>query len=197
MLRNSAALPGLSRPAGPRLLWQRRPAHVRVARHNVGPDGKKVAREIEPGVGPVITSAIRMPDELEGGEGARLLSGGRRLSQFGGWMLEMLEEPEAIAKALPKVAHYVWSLIHGQRHSEVGDLASALLGDCDLSSGLLPLLGMGRDIPGGKMRSRRGAWSSTGPRTGAQPLISIASASSPAKSRRSSAPTSWTTRSGT
>jgi cholesterol oxidase len=167
MLRNRAALPGLSDQLGlgfsgngDLLTFA-----VRATRENA--EGKRVAREIEPGVGPVITSAIRMPDELEGGGGRGFYLEDAGFPQFGGWMLEVLEEPEAIAKALPKVAHYVWSLIHGRRHSEVGDLASALLGDCDLSSGLLPLLGMGRDIPGGKMSLQDGRleldWSKDGP----------------------------------
>jgi cholesterol oxidase len=166
MLRNRAALPGLSDQLGlgfsgngDLLTFA-----VRATRENA--EGKQVAREIEPGIGPVITSAIRMPDELEGGQGRGFYLEDAGFPQFGGWMLEMLEEPEAIANALPKIAHYVWSLIHGQRHSEVGDLASALLGNCDLSSGLLPLLGMGRDIPGGKMSLQQGRleldWSKDG-----------------------------------
>lgn len=167
MLRNRAALPALSDQLGlgfsgngDLLTFA-----VRATRENA--EGKQVAREVEPGIGPVITSAIRMPDELEGGEGRGFYLEDAGFPQFGGWMLEMLQEPAAIAQALPKVAHYVWSLIHGRRHSEVGDLASALLGDCDLSSGLLPLLGMGRDIPGGKMTLQDGHleldWSKDGP----------------------------------
>jgi cholesterol oxidase len=166
MLSNRAALPALSDQLGLGFSGNGDLLSfaVRATRENAA--GRRVAREIEPGIGPVITSAIRMPDELEGGEGRGFYLEDAGFPQFGGWMLEMLEEPEAIAKELPKIAHYVWSLIHGRRHSEVGDLASALLGDCDLSSGLLPLLGMGRDIPGGKMSLKGGRleldWSKDG-----------------------------------
>src|SRR6202167_2741263 len=151
MVRNRAALPGLSDQLGLGFSGNGDLLTFAVRATCENAQGERVAREIEPGIGPVITSAIRMPDELEGGEGRGFYLEDAGFPQFGGWMLEMLEEPEAIGKALPKIAHYVWSLIHGERHSEVGDLASALLGNCDLSSGLLPLLGMGRDIPGGKM----------------------------------------------
>lgn len=167
MLRNRAALPGLSDQLGLCFSGNGDLLTFAVRATRQSADGKRIAREIEPGIGPVITSAIRMPDELEGGDGRGFYLEDAGFPQFGGWMLEMLQEPEAIAKALPKVAHYVWSLIHGRSHSEVGDLASALLGDCDLSSGLLPMLGMGRDIPGGKMTLQDGRleldWSKDGP----------------------------------
>jgi cholesterol oxidase len=125
---------------------------------------------IDPARGPVITSAIRVPDALDHGEGAE----GRGFyledagyPEFASWMLEALEEPAAIARALPRVAHWVWSLLHGHRHSEIGELASAMLGNCELSSSLLPLLGMGRDIPNGKMKLEEGRleldWSKDGP----------------------------------
>ncbi len=102
MLRNRAALPGLSDQLGlgfsgngDLLTFA-----VRATRENA--EGKRVAREIEPGIGPVITSAIRVPDELEGGEGRGFYLEDAGFPQFGGWMLEMLEEPEAIARALPR-----------------------------------------------------------------------------------------------
>jgi len=168
MLRNRAALPGLSDQLGLGFSGNGDLLTFAVRATSENADGRRVAREIEPGLGPVITSAIRIPDKLDGGDGRGFYLEDAGFPQFGGWMLEMLQEPEAIAKALPKIAHYVWSLIHGRRHSEVGDLASALLGDCDLSAGLLPLLGMGRDIPGGRMLLRDGLlelenWSKDGP----------------------------------
>ena len=119
-------------------------------------DGKRKPLEIDSARGPVITSAIRMPDARdtgaavppEQGRGFYLEDAG--YPQVASWILEALEEPETLIKAIPG---YVRSLLHRprHRHSEIGGVLSGLLGNCDLSSTLLPLLGMGRDVPDGKM----------------------------------------------
>ncbi len=115
-------------------------------------------RVLEPAIGPVITSAIRIPDALDEQPVPEWLGQGRGFyledagaPAFASWMLELMEEPETIVRAAPKLWHYAVSLLHGPRHAEVGDMAAALLGNCDLSAGALPLLGMGRDIPNGRM----------------------------------------------
>lgn len=166
LLRNRSALPGLSDQLGHGFSGNGDLLTFAVRATQSGPDGHRVPRVIEPGSGPVITSALRVADQLDGGQGRGFYLEDAGYPQFAGWMLELLQSPEAIARALPRAAHYVWSLIHGHRHSEVGDLAAALLGDCTLSSGLLPLLGMGRDIPDGRMSVQDGrlevAWSKDG-----------------------------------
>lgn len=146
MLRNRSAFPGLSDQLGMGFSGN---GDLLTFALRCKADGH--ARNIDPGRGPVITGAIRIPDAVDGGEGRGFYLEDAGYPQFGSWMLELLEEPETIVKDMPRAAHYVWSLLHGRRHTEVAGLASALLGDCDLSSGLLPLLGMGRDIPDGKM----------------------------------------------
>ncbi|MEA2298934.1 MAG: cholesterol oxidase [Solirubrobacteraceae bacterium] len=150
LLRNRAALPGLSDQLGHGFSGNGDLLSFAV-RASQEVNGVRVPRVIDPGLGPVITSAIRVADERDGGQGRGFYLEDAGYPQFASWMLEMLEEPEAIARALPRAAHFVWSALHGHRHSEIGGLASALLGDCDLSSGLMPLLGMGRDIPDGRM----------------------------------------------
>jgi cholesterol oxidase len=151
LLRNRAALPGLSDQIGHGFSGNGDLLTFALRCKQAGADGEQIARVIEPARGPVITSAIRVPDELEGGTGRGFYLEDAGYPEFASWMLELLETPEAIVKAAPRVVSYVWSLLHGRRHSEIGGLASALLGDCDMSSGLLPLLGMGRDVPNGVM----------------------------------------------
>jgi cholesterol oxidase len=64
------------------------------------------------------------------------------------------------------VPHGLWALravIHGlvhrwlsgRRETDLGAEVSAACGACELSGGLLPLLGMGRDIPDGQLRLSR------------------------------------------
>ncbi len=61
---------------------------------------------IDPGLGPVITSAIRVPDALDGGDGRGFYLEDAGYPAFASWMLEVLEEPEALVRAAPKAAHY-------------------------------------------------------------------------------------------
>jgi cholesterol oxidase len=157
MLRNSHALPGLALSQlgkgfsgnGDLLTFALRCTQEAV-------DGTRMPLEIDSARGPVITSAIRMPDAHdESGQMSPRQGRGFYLEDAGypqaaSWILEALEEPETLIKAIPG---YVRSLFRHprHRHSEIGGKLSTLLGNCDLSSTLLPLLGMGRDVPDGTM----------------------------------------------
>jgi cholesterol oxidase len=152
MLRNRSALPGLSERLGDGFSGNGDllTFAVRCTEEKPGGGGRS-PRDLDPAHGPVITSAIRVPDELEGGAGRGFYLEDAGYPELASWMIELLEGPAAVVHALPRIARYVWSLLHHRRHSEIGGLASALLGSCELSSGILPLLGMGRDIPNGRM----------------------------------------------
>jgi cholesterol oxidase len=70
--------------------------------------------------------------------------------EFVSWMLQVLDTPQAIARALPVIGGVAAKLFnHGDENLSAE--ASKLLGDCRLSSGALPLLIMGRDVPDGLM----------------------------------------------
>ncbi|MGI8803905.1 MAG: GMC oxidoreductase [Solirubrobacteraceae bacterium] len=150
LLRNRAGLPGLSDQLG-RGFCGNGDLLTFAVRATQEVNGQKVPRVLDPGRGPVITSAIRMPDERDGGTGRGFYLEDAGIPDFAGWILELMESPGAIAAAAPRAAHFVWSALHGHRHSEIGGLASALLGNCELSSTFFPMLGMGRDIPDGRM----------------------------------------------
>jgi cholesterol oxidase len=204
MLRNRAALPALSSQLGVGFSGNGDLLTFALDCARRRPDGKRIPLEIDPARGPVITSAIRMADALdggdngdrrhgrdgrhdgeggEGGEGEGGGSGGSGGSgrehdqrgfyledagypQFASWMLETLQGPEALLKAIPRLVRQAWQTRRGHRHSEIGALVSALFGATDLSSGVLPLLGMGRDIPDGHMTLNEGRlevdWSKDG-----------------------------------
>jgi cholesterol oxidase len=113
--------------------------------------GCTTPRVIEAGHGPVITSAVRVPDEADGGEGRGFYVEDAGAPQFVAWMLQVLEEPESLLDRAPLLAHLIGSWLGGDRDTNLSAELSSLFGDCNLSAGLLPLLGMGRDVPDGNM----------------------------------------------
>ena len=156
LLKNRAAFPGLSPALGSRfggngdLLTFARQCKTEV-------DGKKVPHVLDSAHAPVITSAIRVPDEIDGGErgerGFYLEDAGQ--PEFVSWMLQLIDTPSALLEQrrnLPRVLRGLFT----HEDSDVGAEISELLGECSESAGFLPLLGMGRDIPEGIMTLRDG-----------------------------------------
>lgn len=156
LLKNRSAFPGLSPMLGSRfggngdLLTFARNCKTEV-------DGKKVPNVLDSAHAPVITSAIRVPDEIDGGErghrGFYLEDAGQ--PEFVSWMLQLIDTPSSLLEQrrnLPKVLRGLFT----HQDTDVGAEISELLGDCGESSGFLPLLGMGRDVPEGTMSLRDG-----------------------------------------
>jgi cholesterol oxidase len=118
-------------------------------------NGKRVARVLDPNLGPVITSAIRLADELDGAKGRGAYIEDAGYPAFISWLLETA----GIGGALKRMAHFAWTRVRtiGRSYdTNMGADISALLGPCELSSGSLPLLGMGRDIPDGVLELDEG-----------------------------------------
>jgi cholesterol oxidase len=107
----------------------------------------------DPSFGPVITSAIRYPDELDGegasGRGFYIEDAG--IPGFVPWLVQSADAPGALSRALKVLALVVRQRIGGDPESNLSAEAAGVLGDGRLSAHFLPLLGMGRDIPDGKM----------------------------------------------
>ena len=79
LLEEPLGVPGAQPGARHALLRQRRPADVRAQLHDERPDGTKVPHVLDAARAPVITSAIRVPDALDGRRRRpRLLPRGRR-----------------------------------------------------------------------------------------------------------------------
>ena len=117
----------------------------------------KAKRKIDGSYGPVITSTIRMPDRLDGGEGRGFYLQEAGYPDFINWMLEMTEAPGNIRRQLLFILRWLWASITktGLTDSNLSEEISELLfGKTELSSTLLPMLGMGRDIPDGIMKLR-------------------------------------------
>jgi cholesterol oxidase len=147
LLRNRDAFPGLSRQLGTRfggngdLL-----TFALKARH---PDGSP--RILDPAYGPVITSAIRMPDALDGGEGRGFYVEDAGYPEFLSWVIHATQGPGALWRWRRVAARILLSLLRRQPEVDLSAEVASLLSDTGVSAGSLPLLGMGRDIPDGRM----------------------------------------------
>jgi cholesterol oxidase len=119
-------------------------------------DGERVARLIDAGYGPVITSRIRFKDREEGGEGRGFYIEDAGYPHFVNWILETVETPgEAIRQFWGGLAgRFLDKLLSREPETDIGAEVARLLGSTEFSADLLPLLGMGRDVPDGKLTLR-------------------------------------------
>ena len=154
LLRNRAAFPGLSNALGTHFSGNGDLLTFAVRCTQADGNGGRKPRIISPGYGPVITSAIRVPDELDGGgeKGRGFYVEDAGFPEFGNWMLQGVDSPGIIARMAPSIiARLVRRVLRRDRDTSLSAEISSLFGDSGLSAGVLPLLGMGRDIPDGKM----------------------------------------------
>jgi len=158
LLSNRAAFPALSPALGTR--FGGNGDLLTFARNCMteGPDGEQVPHVLDAAHAPVITSAIRVPDELDGGDGGD----GRGFyvedagqPEFVSWMLQLLDAPRSAWSQIANLPKLAGNFIT-HKDTDIGDEVSGLIGDCAESSGFLPLLGMGRDVPEGIMSLREG-----------------------------------------
>jgi cholesterol oxidase len=152
LLRNRAAFPGLSPALGTHFSGNGDLLTFAVRCTETDESGQRKPRVIDPGYGPVITSAIRAPDELDGGEGRGFYLEDAGFPEFGNWLLQGIDSPAVLARMAPGIiARMVSRFLRRDSDSSFSAEISSLFGDSGLSAGVLPLLGMGRDIPDGNM----------------------------------------------
>jgi cholesterol oxidase len=146
LLRNRSAFPKLSPALGTHfsgngdLLTFFRHARRRA-------NGASVPRWLNAGYGPVITSAIAEDDFY-------IEDGG--VPQFLNWLVEAGGAPSVILRGLTFAARRLAAHALGVPRSNVSADVSALFGGGVRSATWLPMLAMGRDVPDGVMRLKRG-----------------------------------------
>lgn len=104
-------------------------------------------RRLDMARGPVITGTIRWDEEPH-----------RRMFQvqdagvpaLGQWMFHAIDAPATVWAQRQAMLRWLWRSFKGDRDTQIGSELAALIGKGTLSAGTLPLLGMGRDIPGGR-----------------------------------------------
>ncbi|TQS24555.1 GMC oxidoreductase [Microbispora sp. KK1-11] len=144
LLKNRAAFPGLSGTIGSRFC-----GNGDMLAFLLRATDRSRTRPIRASRGPVITSAIRLDDGADG-RGAYIEDGG--YPEFVDYLVEGADMgPGRVARFLLRRLRNI--LTHDTNLSaEFADL----IGRGELSGTSLPLLGMGRDVPDGRLRLRDG-----------------------------------------
>lgn len=150
LLKSAAHLPGLSAKLGQRFSGNG-DLLAFALRCSDSTGGTRRPRVIDAARGPVITATVRLADALDGasGRGAYIQDAG--YPEFVNWMLEVVDSPGAALQWLPILQRVVARWLGQRPDADLSAQVSRLLGSTTLSSGLLPLLGMGRDVPDGVM----------------------------------------------
>src|SRR5262245_24348934 len=150
LLRNRAAFPRLSRKLGTRFCGNGDLLTLAInCREMV--DGKPTPRIVDPGYGPVITSTARVPDALDGAEGRGFYLQDAGYPQQLAWILHVLAAPKSLWAWRSSASFLLKNWVRGTPDTDVTAHLADLLQSAELSAGGLPLLGMGRDIPDGRM----------------------------------------------
>jgi cholesterol oxidase len=153
LLRNRARFPGLSGALGSRFSGN---GDLLTFLRRVKGDDR--VHPLDASRGPVITSAIRLPDERDGhgdaGRGAYIEDGG--YPSFVNWMVEDTDIGRELGRIVRVAFERFRAFISNAPDTRTSRELSELIGDGALSMSSLPLLGMGRDVPDGVLRLRGG-----------------------------------------
>jgi len=155
LLRNRSTLPRLSHRIGTRFSGNGDLLTFAMGCSRVA-DGRRVAQVIDAGFGPVITSGVRVADAVDGGEGRGFYMQDAGFPQFAAWMLQLVATPRALWQWRGVASRLIGDRLRRQTRTNLGSAYLGLLGEVELSAGLLPLLSMGRDIPDGRVVLRDG-----------------------------------------
>jgi cholesterol oxidase len=149
MLKNQASFPGLSPQLGKFFSGNGDYLGLLLdAKEEV--EGKLQPRTLAPSHGTVITSTIRVPDTTDGGSGPGYYVQDGGYPGFVDWLAEASNVPGALHRGLHFLSREVLGRIHRDDQSDIDDRIEELLGDAHTSAGILPLLAMGLDTPGGE-----------------------------------------------
>jgi cholesterol oxidase len=153
LLRNRRGLPGLSETIGSRFCGNGDLLSFAMNAKKKNENGEETGREMNPSYGPVITSYIRMGDELDGpghtGRGFYLEDAG--YPSFLNWLVETANRWALVKRTAKFGWRRLLNVLRIQPDTNLGEEISAVLGPCSVSSTSLPMLGMGRDFPDGQI----------------------------------------------
>jgi cholesterol oxidase len=148
LLSNRASLPGLSPALGTRVSANGDALAWAIHARTTGPDGKREPRYLEPSRGPVITESIYVDEGASAsGRGYRIQDAGAPV--LGDWAWQGADVPRNLWGLRRLAARRALDALLHKRDTNASEFASDLFAVTD-SAALLPLLAMGRDVPGGR-----------------------------------------------
>ncbi|MQY09380.1 GMC oxidoreductase [Actinomadura macrotermitis] len=156
LLRSRDALPGLGDALGTRFC-----GNGDLLTFLLKARDRDRLRPLNAGRGPVITSAIRLPDELDeapagppGARGAYIQDGG--YPAFANWMIQSMDIGTTIEHAARFMLDRFTEFFSTAPDTNISAELAELIGDGALTVSSLPLLGMGRDTADGRLTLKRG-----------------------------------------
>jgi cholesterol oxidase len=121
-------------------------------------NGKDVPRRLDPSFGPVITSAVRFGDTLDGqdrqGRGFYVEDGGN--PYLLSWLSEVSGLPSFLSRTLQFLKIIVKYRLGLSNDADLGAEISDLIGPANSSKSSMPVLTMGRDLPNAKLFLKNG-----------------------------------------
>jgi cholesterol oxidase len=107
-------------------------------------------RWLDPSTGPTITATARV-DDRHSASGREFLLQDAGAPSSSEWLWQTAEAPADLWRLRRPLWRRLGARLRGDRDASLGGVLSAALGTARESGAMLPLLGMGRDIPGGRM----------------------------------------------
>lgn len=150
LLRNRIALPALGRAVGTR--FSGNGDLLTFCFDAKGTSDAGHTRLIDAAYGPVITTAIRKPDgadEEGAGRGYYVQEAG--FPEFANWLIESAQVTSSVNRAAAVARQLIAYRLREKNESTISAEVAKLVGQGRLTSSSLPLLGMGRDTPDGRI----------------------------------------------
>jgi len=113
-------------------------------------------RDLNGMFGPVITSTIRVDDQLDGGQGRGFYIQEGGFPLILGWVIESANTPAVGFRFVRLLWNQLTAALQHSPKSDLGAELRMVLGPGTDSSELMVMLGMGRDIPNGNFSLRSG-----------------------------------------
>ncbi|HYG67996.1 MAG TPA: GMC family oxidoreductase N-terminal domain-containing protein, partial [Anaeromyxobacteraceae bacterium] len=148
LLRNRAAFPNLSSRLGDRFCGNG--DLLSFAMKCTEEDGLR-PRDLGPTYGPVITSTVRVPDTQDGGDGRGFYVQDAGFPAFVTWLVEASDVGGTVRRLLRLAGRRVRARLRRDPRTDITAEIARALGSCEVSTASLPLLGMGRDVPDGRL----------------------------------------------
>lgn len=151
LMKNRGSFPGLSPALGSQFCGNGDLLTFAVRCHEIA-EGERRPWVLDGTRGPVITSAIRVPDAADGGRGRGFYVEDAGYPAFAAWLVET----SGLLGTLRRFRNVAWRRILAavgiKRDTNLSGELAYILGAAHLSSTSVPLLGMGRDVPDGRLK---------------------------------------------